>query len=138
MTYALGASLQTAVYGRLASDPALDALVAGAVFDTIPDDAPDLFVAIGPERVSGRLDVTGSGAVHDISVSVVTRRGGYFSAKDAAGRVSEALTGSVLAMTRGRIVSIRFLRARTRRDEGEGTRRVDLWFRARVDDQTND
>jgi hypothetical protein len=31
---------------------------------------------------------------------------------------------------------MRFLRADARRDEGEGIRRIDLWFRARTDDQT--
>ncbi|MEM7487737.1 MAG: DUF3168 domain-containing protein [Pseudomonadota bacterium] len=134
MTYAMGESLQMAVYTKLAGDPVLDGLIGGAVFDAVPQSAPDLFVALGPEDVRGRGDVSGSGAVHDLRVSVVTARDGYLAAKNVAARVSDLLT-EALPMTRGRMVSMRFQRARARRDEGEGTRRIDLWFRARLDDQ---
>lgn len=135
MTYAMGESLQMAVYGRLAGDPSIDATVGGAVFDAVPEAAPDLFVALGPERVTGRSDSGGEGAIHEVRVSVVTRRGGYIAAKAVAALVCDSLLGTELAMTRGRLVSMRFLRAEARRDEGEGTRRIDLWFRARLDDQ---
>ena len=134
MTYALGESLQMAVYGRLAADPALDALVGGAVYDAVPQVASDLFVALGHEDARGRSDASGQGAVHDLRISVVTRRESFLSAKAAAAAVSDALLSGTLAMTRGRVVSIRFLRARARRDEGEDTRRIDLWFRARTDE----
>jgi hypothetical protein len=132
MTYAMGESLQMAVYGALSADAVLDALVGG-VFDAVPRAAPDLFVALGPEDVRGRSDVSGSGAVHDLRVSVVTAGDGFVAAKRAAVRVSEVLEAP-LPMTRGRMVSLRFLKAKARRDEGEGTRRIDLWFRARVDE----
>ncbi|MEM8851729.1 MAG: DUF3168 domain-containing protein [Pseudomonadota bacterium] len=134
MTYALGESLQMAVYSRLAGDVALDSLIGGAVFDAVPQAAPDLFVALGPEEVRGRGDASGQGAVHDLRVSVVTARDGFLAAKNVAARVSDLLS-EALPMTRGRMVSMRFLKARARRDEGEGTRRIDLWFRARLDDQ---
>ena len=52
----------------------------------------------------------------------------------AAVAISDALEGAALVLTRGRLVSLRFQRAVARRlDEGE-TRRVDLTFRARVED----
>lgn len=135
MTYAMGESLQVAVYARLASDTSLDALVKGAIYDSVPDLAPDLFVALGPEQVAGRSDVTGGGAVHQLRISVVTSRSGYIAAKAVAARVSDVLVDAALPLTRGRVVSMQFMRAQARRDEGEGTRRIDLWFRARVDDQ---
>lgn len=136
MTYAMGESLQIALYDRITSDPEIDALVGGAVYDSVPDAAPDLFVAFGPEQVSGRSDATGNGAIHQVRISVVTRRNGYIAAKAVAARVSDALVNSAMPLSRGRLVSMRFIRAQARRDEGEGTRRIDLWFRASVDDQT--
>lgn len=135
MTYALGESLQMAVYSRLAGDPSLDEAVGGAIFDAVPSSAPDLFVALGPEQARGRSDQSGQGAVHDIRISVVTIRDGYMAAKKVAGLVSDALVGMDLPMTRGRMVSMRFLKANARRDKGEGTRRIDLWFRARLDEE---
>jgi len=136
MSYTMGESLQTAVYGRLIADPAVDALLGGAVFDSTPEAAPDLFVALGHERAVGISDASGQGAIHRMRVSVVTRREGYIAAKMVAAAVSDALVGNELPLTRGRLVSMRFLRADARRDEGEGIRRIDLWFRARTDDQT--
>lgn len=137
MTYAMGETLQIAVYERLAADPGLAAMVGDAIYDLVPDAAPDLFVALGPETANARSDVTGAGAIHQFTVSVVTRRGGYAPAKAAAARVSDALANRPMALPRGKLVSMRFVRARARRDEGEGSRRIDMWFRARLDEQTD-
>ena len=136
MTYALGQGLQVAIYDRLIRDPGLDAVISGAVYDTVPDVAPDLFVAIGQEKSRAQSDGTARGAIHEVQLSVVSRRSGYSEAKGVAGMVSDLLVDADLTMVRGRVVSMRFLRAQARRDEGEGTRRIDLWFRARVDDAT--
>ena len=137
MSYAMAASLQTAVYSALAADPALDALVAGAIYDLVPQKAPDLFVALGQEDAVARDDASGAIVRHDLRVSVVTTREGYAAAKAAAVLVSDALLSAQLVLTRGRVISLRLLRARARRDEGEDTRRIDLWFRARLDEQTS-
>ncbi len=134
MSYAVGESLQTAIYARLMQDPKVSLLLAGAVFDDVPPDAPDLFVAIGSERATGVLDSAGAGAVHRLTISVVTRREGYLSAKAVAVAVSDALSGGGLDLDRGRLVSLRFVRADARRDRSEGTRRIDMIFRARTDD----
>ena len=133
MTYALSESLQAAVYDKLVNDPVIGDLTSGAVFDLVPQRAPDLFVAIGPERVEGVADRSGEGAIHRIMVSVVTRREGYLSAKKVAAAISDALLDGHLALKRGRLVSIRFLRADARRDRTLAARRIDLWFRARTD-----
>ncbi|MEM9795795.1 MAG: DUF3168 domain-containing protein [Pseudomonadota bacterium] len=135
MTYAMGEGLQMAIYTRLAGDPTLDSLVPGAVFDAVPTMAPDLFVALGPEKTRDRSDVSGAGAWHDLRVSIVTTRPGYLAAKRVAARVSDVLLDGALTLTRGRVASMRFLKAEAKRDEGEGTRRIDLWFRARLEDQ---
>ena len=134
MSYALSAPLQAAVYVRLASDAALSALVGGAVYDALPPGpAPALYVVLGPETVKDASDQTGRGAQHDFTVSVVTDASGFDTAKTAAGAASDALLGTPLALSRGHMVGLTFVRAKAGRVSG-GSRRIDLTFRARVED----
>ncbi len=135
MSYGAAAALQAAIYGRLGGDAALAALVGGHVFDAVPPGLPpDIYVVLGDEDVRDRSDMTGGGALHDITVSVVTAAAGFHAAKAAAGAVSDALLGPPPAMTRGRIVGLWFVRARARRIGTQDQRRVDLRFRAQVED----
>lgn len=133
MTAALSAPLQAAIFARLQADAALIALVGPHVLDALPPGAPPpLYVALGPEVIRDRSDGTGHGAEHDVLVSVVTDGAGFAAAKAAAGAVSDALVDADLALSRGRLVFLRFLRAQALRSGT--TRRIDLTFRARVDD----
>ena len=92
------------------------------------------FVLIGPEEVLDQSDKTGGGAEHRLPVAVISDATGFQGAKDVAVAVSDALIDAPLSLTRGRLVGLRFLRARAvRLDEG-GHRRIDLSFRARVED----
>ena len=135
MSYGVGAALQAAVYQRLLADPALSALVAGAIYDSIPPGTvTGTYVSLGPEDVRDASDQVGRGAVHDFTVSVVTDAAGFQGAKAAAAAVSDALTGADLALARGRLVGLWFLTARARRVEKADLRRIDLAFRARVED----
>lgn len=135
MTYALSRPLQAAIYARLASDPTLGALVGSHVYDQLPPGAlPPLFVALGPEAARDRSDQTGRGTEHDLTVSVVAEAAGFSAAKEAAGAVSDALLGADLALSRGRLVNLRFLRAQARRREAGEGREITLIFRARVED----
>ncbi|WP_179379789.1 DUF3168 domain-containing protein [Jannaschia marina] len=134
MSYATGRSLQAAIYAHLSMDTGVTSAVADAIYDDVPEHAPDLFVALGPETTRGVSDSAGSGAIHQLRISVVTRREGYMAAKTAAVAVSDALQGADLTLDRGRLVSLRFVRAEAKRDKAEGTRRIDLTFRARTDD----
>ncbi|KAA9009035.1 DUF3168 domain-containing protein [Histidinibacterium aquaticum] len=135
MSYALSAPLQEAVYARLSADAALAAEVGGAIFDAAPPGtAPALYVVLGDETARDRSDGTGRGARHDFTVSVVSGAAGFAAAKRAAGAISEALTDADLALSRGRLVGLRFLRARAARAQGNQVRRIDLTFRARLED----
>jgi len=135
MTYGVAAALQTAIYERLTGDAALGALVGGAVHDVLPQGAaPDLYVLLGPEEARERGDRTGAGAEHRVTVSVIAQAAGFLVAKQAAGAVSDALDGAALSLARGRLVALGFLRARARRTGQGQQRRIDLTFRARVDD----
>lgn len=135
MSYALSAPLQTAVFGALESDVTLAGLVDGAVFDAEPTGAlPPIYVTLGAETVRTRSDGTAGGAFHDFVISIVTEAAGFAGAKTVAGVISDRLVDADLVMSRGRLVSCRFLKAKAARDDVGTRRRIDLTFRARVDD----
>lgn len=135
MSYGVSAALQAAVYQRLVSDAALGALVGSDIFDMAPSGTvPALYVSLGIEDVRDGSDGSGGGAWHDLVISVVSETGGFQAAKDAAGAVSDALVDADLALARGRLVSLRFRRASARQIADGLGRRIDLWFRARVED----
>ncbi len=135
MTYANAASLQQAVYAALKADPVIAATVGDAVYDTVPaGKVPSTYISLGPEEVRDWSDKTGRGAQHDFTISVVTDAAGFQTAKLAAGAVSDALLDSSLVLSRGLLVSLTFLRARALREEDARLRRIDLRFRARVED----
>ena len=135
MSYGTTAALQAAIYGALASDSTVSALSGGAIFDALPPGpVPGLYVALGPERVRDASDKTGAGAVHDFPVTVVSEAAGFAVAKELAAAISDALAGVDLTLERGRLVGIGFLRAHARRVDGG--REIEVWFRARVDDET--
>lgn len=135
MSYGAAAALQAAVYQRLMADTALDALVGSAIYDAVPPGtALGSYVSLGPDMVRDASSQTERGAVHEFSVSVVTDAAGFQNAKAVAAAVSDALTGATLVLARGHLVGLWFLRARARRVEEADVRRIDLFFRARIQD----
>lgn len=136
MSYAISAALQRAVFAALTSDPAVADAVGGAVYDALPAGVlPDLYVSLGPEAVRVADDKTGTGAVHLFEVSVITEVPGFSAAKLAAGTVCDVLHDANLTLDRGRLVSMRFERARAGKIHKGAGRKIDLTFRARVEDQ---
>ncbi len=135
MSYGVASALQAAVYQRLIADNALTALVGTAIFDAVPEGTGlGTFVSFGPEDVRDRSDMTAAGAEHDFVVSVVTDAAGFQTAKAAATAVSDALIGAPLTLSRGSLVGLWFLKAVARRVDRGLVRRIDLTFRARVED----
>ncbi|MGZ9809873.1 DUF3168 domain-containing protein [Pseudoroseicyclus sp. H15] len=135
MSYAMAGALQQALYARLTGDAAVAALVGGDIFDALPPgEAPDLYLLIGPEAVRDRSSQTSRGALHEFTLSILARQPGFAGAKALAAAVCDALAGAPPAMARGRIVSLAFQRARAARIETEDRRRIDLIFRARLED----
>jgi hypothetical protein len=119
----------------LQADAALQALVGGAIYDAIPPATPPAsYVLLGAEQVRERSDVTSRGAEHSLTISVVTNATGFLAAKEIAVRLCEVLDAPALVLTRGRLVGLWFERAEARRIEGDQTRRIDLRFRALVED----
>lgn len=135
MSYGVSSALQAAVYQQLADDAALGGLVGSAIYDAVPTGTlPSTYVTLGPESVRERSDKSGQGAVHTFTVSVVTDTAGFQAAKDVAAAVSDALVDADLSLARGTLIYLNFDRALAKL-EGTGTqRRIDLRFRARVQD----
>lgn len=135
MSYAVSGALQAAVFAALNADAALGALVGTAIYDAVPaGNVPDIYVRLGSETVREASDGSGAGAVHFLSVSVITTSPGFASAKAAAAAVSDALHDADLALARGSLISLRFERASARRIDAASARQIDLRFRARVSD----
>lgn len=135
MSYGVSAALQTAVYQRLAADPALAALVGASIFDALPAGVlPPLYVVLGAEEVRDASDKTGGGALHEFTVSVLTESAGFATAKAAAAAVSDTLVDAPLVLARGTLVSLNFYKAKAARIGTGDMRQINLIFRARVAD----
>lgn len=130
MSYGAAPAVQTAVFQRLS---AWSALAGVAIHDAVPPAVSGTFVLVGPEEARDQSDKTGAGAEHQLVISVITDAAGFLSIKTVAAEISDALVGAPLALSRGALVSLFFLRASARRIEEGETRRIDLTFRARVE-----
>jgi hypothetical protein len=135
MSYGVASALQSAIYQRLSADSAIAGLVGTAIYDSVPPGTvTGTYVSIGPEDARDASDQVGRGAFHEFVVSVITDDAGFQTAKAVAAAVSDSLVGAVLVLARGRLVGLWFQRARARRVEEADVRRIDLTFRARVED----
>ncbi|OCX67045.1 hypothetical protein BFP70_02415 [Thioclava sp. SK-1] len=133
MSYGTSAALQAAVFQQLSTDPKINELVGGAVYDAAPPGQIGTYISLGPEDVRDASDSSGPGARHDFTVSVVTDAAGFQAAKTIAGAISDALVGADLPLTRGRLVGVWFVRAKAARVNKGATRRIDMTFRARLE-----
>jgi len=139
MTYALAWPLQKAVYERLAADPAVAAATGGRIHDGAPQERTPgaeegIYLMLGDDQASDWSSAERAGAGHLVGVSVVAPRRSFGEAKAVAGAVSDALLGAPLALERGRAVLVSFVSARTKREERDTLRRIDLRFRVLVED----
>lgn len=135
MSYAVSAALQTAIYQRLAGDATLTGLIGAAIYDALPNGTlPDTYALLGADVTRDASDGTGGGAWHRLTVSVISNEAGFHTAKSVAAAISDALVDADLTLTRGHLVALHFFRARAVREDTGDTRRIDIIFRARVDD----
>ena len=135
MSYAAAGALQKAVFAALTQDAGVSAALGGAVYDAVPAGVlPEVYAILGPEEVRSRGDSSGATAQHDFTISVVSSAQGFAVAKAAAGAISEALSGADLAMERGVLSDLVLRKSRALRLQGGAERRIDMRFRARLDD----
>ena len=141
MTYSLAEPLQRAVFDRLANDPDLAALVGSDIYDApLPMDGNTFaaeFITLGPESVSDGATMTTSGAVHDFMVIVHSNSEGFVKAKRVAGAVCDVLLDAEMALDRGELIYLRFLRARADTGRTPEKRRISLKFRAFIEDTSS-
>lgn len=135
MSYGVGMALQAAVFAAVSGDAGVQALVGSDVFDALPSGIlPQTYVVLGEEDVRGLSSISASGAAHEFTVSVFSDAAGFADAKAVAVAVSDALVDAELPLTRGVLVGLGFKRAKVRRGKTPDGRRIDLRFRARVED----
>lgn len=135
MSYAMSAPLQAAVFGALSNSAELVTLVDGHIYDAVPGGVlPPIYVRFGRETASDASDGSGAGALHRFTISVITTVPGFASAKEASGVISDVLHNADLSLSRGRLVAMRFERAKALRTDAGTTRQIDMQFRARVQD----
>ena len=135
MSFAISGPLQAAVYVALTSDAALTALVGADIYDAVPaGPLPATYVRLGSESATDASDISGNGAIHRLSVSVITTDPGFAAAKEVAAAISDALQDAALPLSRGQLISLRFEQANATRSDGGSTRQIDMRFRARVSD----
>ncbi len=137
MSYGMAAALQVAVYQHLLADTEVSNLVGSAIYDAVPAGTlPQTYVTLGSEDVREASDSTGSGALHRFTISVLSEAAGFATAKTLAAAITDALdSSSIPPLSRGRLVGLWFEKAVANRTGSTGqTRRIDLRFRARVED----
>jgi uncharacterized protein DUF3168 len=135
MSYAVASALQVAVFSAVSGDSTVQGLVGSDVYDALPSGTlPLTYVVLGEEIVRPRSDGSAYGAVHDFTVSVISDASGFGVAKAVAVAVSDVLVDAELVLARGALVSLLFRRASADRGSAPNGRRIDLRFRARVED----
>ena len=135
MSFAVSGPLQAAVFTRLIGDASVSALIGANVYDAVPSGPlPATYVRLGSETVTDASDLSGDGAIHRFTVSVITSDPGFTVAKSVAAAVGDTLQDAALTLTRGRLISLRFEQAKARRTDGGTARQIDMRFRARVSD----
>ena len=137
MTYALSWPLQEGIFSLVCHEPACATALGGRIFDHAPppgqvDGLDDVYMSFGDEEVQDWSSGSTRGAVHTVLISIFSPRRGFFAAKQAASAVSDAILGGGLTLSQGTVVNIRFVDARTRREETDSLRRIDMRFRITV------
>ena len=139
MTYALAWPLQKAVFERLSADPAVSAAVGGRIHDGAPQQKAagadeGLYLILGDDQAVDWSSAERAGAGHLVGISVIAPKRSFAEAKAVAGAISDVLLGAPLALERGQAVLVSFQSARTKREERDTLRRIDLRFRVLVED----
>lgn len=139
MTYAMAWPLQQGLFATLCNSELCEQHFNGQIFDApLPfgnEAAPEgLYLIIGDEEVQDWSTGSDQGAVHLISLNIHAPRRGFAEAKQAAADISDTLLTSEIALSRGRVINIRFVDASTHREEADQLRRIEMRFRVTLED----
>jgi hypothetical protein len=139
MTFAMSWPLQQALHAAISGDAGCAAFFGPRIFDGAPPAGPDaaaegLYLTIGDETVVDWSTASDRGARHQVTLTVHAPRHGFAEAKQAAAAVSEVVLEGALSPSRGRVVSARFVGARTRRAENDALRQIEMRFSITLED----
>ncbi|MEO0943590.1 MAG: DUF3168 domain-containing protein [Pseudomonadota bacterium] len=135
MSYGPAQALQAAIYQLLSADAGVTALVGTAIYDEVPPGpVAGTLISMGEAESRDLSDKSGGLAEHRLMICVVSDAEGFAQAQHVATAVSDALVDATPALSRGRIVVLSFIKARARRVRAGQVRRIDLTFRAIVED----
>ncbi|MEO1724592.1 MAG: DUF3168 domain-containing protein [Pseudomonadota bacterium] len=139
MTLALGWPLQEAVFAALTADPGVQALAAGRIYDAVPPASGEaevisVYAVIGDDTVQEWGTGTDAGSQHLFGISIFAAERSFAQAKALAGAIGDVMVTAPLPLSRGRVVCVSFFSARTRREERDRLRRIDLRFRVLIED----
>ncbi|MEM9059816.1 MAG: DUF3168 domain-containing protein [Pseudomonadota bacterium] len=139
MTYALAWPLQEALFRLICESPACTDHFKGQIFDApLPfsgEAAPEgLYLILGDDEAQDWSSGTDNGATHVVRLNIHAPRRGFAEAKRAAAALSDAVLSGGLSLSRGRVVNVRFVDARTFRAESDALRRIELRFRFTLED----
>ena len=137
MSLALSGELQGAIYTALIGDAALVALVGAEIYDAPLPSGGALpqgeHVTLGEEVVKPFGSATSSGGVHDFDVVVHSTANGFSAVKVVAAAVSVILVDANFVIPGGHLVSLRFVKAKAKRGVAPELRRIEMRFRAVVE-----
>lgn len=129
MSYQLAGALQSALYSQLSSDDGVAALVGDAVYDAVPAGTlPETYVLLGDEDAKAVADPEGEDTLHEFTLSIISSAQGFLTAKTVAAAIGKALELSPMALPEGRVVWLRFRKAKAHRTAE--IRQIDLKYRA--------
>lgn len=138
MSLNLSGELQGAIFTKLSNDPTLVSLVGSEIYDAPLPSGGGLpegeHITLGEETVLPFNSMTSSGGVHDFFVTVHSTANGFNGAKDVSSAVCKALVDENLSLNNGHLVSLRYMKARARRGVAPELRRIEMRFRAVVED----
>lgn len=139
MSYGMAWALQEALYQRLSTATATAALLGGRIYDAAPQDESALprdavYATLGDEDVDDWSTATDAGAEHLVTITVHAPQPGFAAAKRAAAAISDTLLAGSLSPARGRVISVNFVDARTKRTEGHRLRQIRMRFRVVLED----
>tara|TARA_R110002096_G_scaffold139147_6_gene293319 strand:- start:60 stop:470 length:411 start_codon:yes stop_codon:yes gene_type:complete len=135
MSFIYSAALQSAIYTALTNAAPISTLIGSNVFDAVPSGTvADTYILLGEEKVFSRSDFSSDATRHDVVVNVVSTANGFSDAKMVASEICKVLDGAALTLSVGNLRRLQFRSAKSRRDTGAAERRIDLIFRALVDE----
>jgi hypothetical protein len=128
-------ALQQAVFAALSADVAVQAAVAGRIFDAVPETAALPYIVLGEASETSETSTAEAGSSHTLSLHIWSRNGGTRESKEIAGAVRSCLDHAALVLTGHVLIDLAFTAADYARQSDGKTFRAVLRFAASTEPQ---